>query len=68
MGNHKPWSPSRSYGPVVRLDRTMQPHVSLHSRANGTRHGICSVAEKDGLLFIASRGGDCVLSVATGGF
>ncbi|WP_027035058.1 hypothetical protein [Mesorhizobium ciceri] len=68
MGIHKPWSPSRSYGLVVRLDQKMQPQFSLHSRANGTRHGICSVAEKGGLLFIASRGGDCILSVATGGF
>ncbi|QND55564.1 hypothetical protein [Mesorhizobium huakuii] len=68
MGIHKPWSPSRSYGLVVRLDPKMQPQFSLHSRANGTRHGICSVAEKDGQLFIASRGGDCVLAVDTGGF
>jgi len=70
MGIHKPWSPSRSYGLVVRLDRAMQPQFSLHSRANGTRHGICSVAEKDGRLFVASRGGDCVLSLdlAAGGF
>ncbi|TPJ39222.1 SMP-30/gluconolactonase/LRE family protein [Mesorhizobium sp. B2-5-13] len=70
MGIHKPWSPSRSYGLVVRLDREMQPQFSLHSRANGTRHGICSVVEKGGELFIASRGGDCVLAVdlASGGF
>ncbi|RWC57662.1 hypothetical protein [Mesorhizobium sp.] len=68
MGIHKPWSPSRSYGLVVRLDQKMQPQFSLHSRANGTRHGICSVAEKDGQLFIASRGGNCILSIATGGF
>ncbi|MER8465530.1 hypothetical protein [Mesorhizobium sp. M1409] len=70
MGIHKPWSPSRSYGLVVKLDQNMQPQFSLHSRANGTRHGICSVAEKDGSLFIASRGGDCVLVIdlASGGF
>ncbi|RUU53177.1 hypothetical protein [Mesorhizobium sp. M2C.T.Ca.TU.002.02.1.1] len=70
MGIHKPWSPSRSYGLVVRLDRDMQPQFSLHSRANGTRHGICSVAEKDGRLFVASKGGDCVLALEaiTGGF
>jgi hypothetical protein len=66
MGIHKPWSPSRSYGLVVKLDQKMQPQFSLHSRANGTRHGICSVAEKNGRLFVASRGGDCVLE--TGGF
>ena len=68
MGIHKPWSPTRSYGLVVRLDQKLQPQFSLHSRANGTRHGICSVAEKDGRLFIASRGGDCVLAVDAGGF
>ncbi|PBB68759.1 hypothetical protein CK228_09500 [Mesorhizobium sp. WSM4312] len=70
MGIHKPWSPSRSYGLVVRLDAEMQPQFSLHSRANGTRHGICSVTEKAGRLFIASKGGDCVLAVdlASGGF
>jgi len=68
MGIHKPWSPTRSYGLVVRLDQKLQPQFSLHSRANGTRHGICSVAEKDGRLFVASRGGDCVLAVDAGGF
>jgi len=70
MGIHKPWSPSRSYGLVVKLDQNMQPQFSLHSRANGTRHGICSVVEKDGWLVIASRGGDCVVAVdlASGGF
>ncbi|MER8425227.1 hypothetical protein [Mesorhizobium sp. M1403] len=66
MGIHKPWSPSRSYGLVVRLDREMRPQFSLHSRANGTRHGICSVAEKDGRLFIASKGGDCLLAIDLG--
>ncbi|MBN9253163.1 MULTISPECIES: hypothetical protein [unclassified Mesorhizobium] len=70
MGIHKPWSPSRSYGLVARLDADMRPRFSIHSRANGTRHGICSVAERSGRLFVASRGGDCVLSLdaATGGF
>jgi hypothetical protein len=70
MGIHKPWSPSRSYGLVVRLDREMRPQFSLHSRANGTRHGICSVSEKDARLFIASRGGDCLLAIdlVSGGF
>jgi hypothetical protein len=70
MGIHKPWSPSRSYGLVVKLDPDMQPQFSLHSRANGSRHGICSVAESDGRLFVASKGGDCVLAldIASGGF
>jgi len=64
MGIHKPWSPSRSYGLVARLGPDMTPKRSLHSRANGTRHGICSALEQDGQLFIASRGGNCVLGVA----
>ncbi|RAZ90768.1 hypothetical protein DPM33_10675 [Mesorhizobium hawassense] len=68
MGIHKPWSPSRSYGLVVKLDRDMQPQFSLHSRANGTCHGICSVTERDDRLFIASKGGGCVLAIGTGGF
>ena len=36
MGIHKPWSPSRSYGLVVRLDRDDAAGCQLHSRANGT--------------------------------
>lgn len=70
MGIHKPWSPSRSYGLVARLDKDMRPLFSLHSRANGTRHGICSVAEQDGRIFVASKGGDCVLALdaIAGGF
>jgi hypothetical protein len=63
MGVHKPWSPSRSYGLVARLDAAMQPLFSLHSRANGNRHGICSAAEWDGRLWVASKGGDCILDI-----
>lgn len=63
MGVHKPWSPSRSYGLAVRLDAAMQPLHSLHSRASGARHGICSVLEHRGRLLVASRGGDCILDI-----
>lgn len=63
MGVHKPWSPSRSFGLVVRLDDAMQPLFSLQSRANGTRHGICSAVERDGRLWVASKGGGCVLDI-----
>ena len=47
MGIHKPWSPTRSYGLLVRLDRNLRPVASFHSRANGRRHGITSVVERD---------------------
>lgn len=61
MGVHKPWSPSRSCGMAVRLDAGLRPLFSLHSRANGTRHGTCSVVERDGALLVAAKGGDCVV-------
>jgi len=63
MGIHKPWSPSRSYGLVVRLDADMTPVASLHSRANGARHGTCSAVEHDGRLLVAAKGGGVVLSL-----
>jgi hypothetical protein len=67
MGIHKPWAPSRSCGLVVRLDASMVPTDSFHSRANGTRHGTCSVIENDHRLFIAARGDDCILSINVSG-
>ncbi len=63
MGIHKPWAPSRSCGMVVRLDASMMPTGSFHSRSNGTRHGVCSAVENDGTLFAAARGDDCILSI-----
>lgn len=67
MGVHKPWSPSRSYGLVVRLDRAMRPVSSRHSRADGLRHGTTSAAEHAGRLVVASKGGDCLLALDLGG-
>jgi len=63
MGIHKPWSPSRSYGLVARLDRAMQPAASFHSRANGTRHGITSAIESLGRILATSKGGDVILAI-----
>ena len=63
MGVHKPWSPTRSYGLVVKLDASLRPVSSLHSRANGIRHGTCSAVELGGHVYIASRGGDAVLTI-----
>ncbi|MGB8812628.1 MAG: hypothetical protein WCC57_05530 [Paracoccaceae bacterium] len=70
MGVHKAWAPSRSFGLVVRLDANMVPLHSLHSRADGKRHGVCSVLETAGQVFIACKGGDCVVvadAAAAGG-
>lgn len=63
MGVHKAWAPSRSYGLVARLDRDFVPVESLHSRANGSRHGTTSVIEAAGRLLVAAKGGDCVLAL-----
>ena len=63
MGVHKPWSPSRSYGMVVRLDRNLQPIASFHSRANGRRHGVTSVVEFAGVLVVAAKGGNALLAL-----
>ncbi|MDQ0322946.1 hypothetical protein QO002_005152 [Pararhizobium capsulatum DSM 1112] len=65
MGIHKPWSPSRSHGMVVKLDARLQPVFAMHSRANGTRHGTCSAVEHGGTLLVGSKGGDCILSIDT---
>lgn len=63
MGVLKPWAPSRSYGLVIKLNATFEPVVSFHSRADGTRHGTTSVVEHQERLYVASRGGDVIVSL-----
>jgi hypothetical protein len=63
MGLHKPWSPSRSYGLVARLDAEMQPVTSFHSRANGRHHGITSAVEVAGRTLVTAKGGGAILSI-----
>jgi hypothetical protein len=63
LGELKPWAPSRSYGLVVRLGDEFEPIESLHSRADGRRHGITSSVECDGRLFLTSKGGNMVLAL-----
>ncbi len=61
LGYLKPWAPPRSYGLVVRIDPLGQPLASLHSRADGTRHGITGVAAIGGVLWIAGQGCGLIL-------
>jgi hypothetical protein len=56
----KPWSPSWSYGLVVRCDANMRPFESFHSRADGAFHGVTSLAEHSGSLFIGAKGSGAV--------
>jgi hypothetical protein len=62
LGVLKPWAPARSYGLVIRLDSNFQPIASLHSRADGTRHGITSCIEHNGQLLLAVKGDGMVAS------
>ena len=62
MGVSKAWAPSCSYGLAVRLDARFRPVESLHSRANGRRHGVTAVIEVDGRLLVAAKGAGLVLS------
>src|SRR5262249_57725813 len=66
MGIHKPWSPTRSYGLVVRLDAAMRPVASFHSRANGERHGVTSVLEVGRRVLVAAKGGNAILDLGAG--
>lgn len=66
MGVHKPWSPSRSYGLVARLDSECQPVESFHSRANGRFHGVTSAISHQGTILAASKGGNHILKLAPG--
>ncbi|TPM93656.1 hypothetical protein [Mesorhizobium sp. B2-1-3A] len=65
LGIVKPWAPTRSYGLVLRLDEAFQPIFSMHSRADGRRHGITSCLEADGRLLATSKGGDAIVSLPT---
>jgi hypothetical protein len=62
LGILKPWAPARSYGLVIRLDSNFQPIASLHSRADGSRHGITSCIEDNGRLLMAVKGDGMVAS------
>ncbi|MFT4151111.1 MAG: hypothetical protein QM656_13015 [Paracoccaceae bacterium] len=66
MGILKPWAPSRSCGLVVELSPDFVPVQSLHSRAGGRRHGVTSVLEREGVLWVAAKGGDEVLRLDLG--
>jgi len=64
LGLLKPWAPAMSAGLCVKLDSAFQPLVSLHSRADGTAHGVTAAVEYDGRVFAAAHGDDVVVSVA----
>lgn len=62
LGVHKPWAPTRSYGLAVCLDEGFVPVLSLHSRADGHRHGVTSCVEMEGRLIVTCRGDGAVVA------
>lgn len=67
LGVLKPWSPSRSYGLLVKLDASFQPRASFHSRADGCRHGVTSSAVHDGKVYFTAKGDGVVGSISREG-
>jgi hypothetical protein len=65
LGVLKPWAPTRSYGLAARLDNAYRPVASLHSRANGRRHGVTSCLVIAGRLFFCAKGDGLVASCAS---
>ena len=61
MGVIKPWAPPRSYGLIIRLDASGTPLYSLHSRVDGTNHGVVAAVERDGDLVMIAKGPGRVL-------
>jgi sugar lactone lactonase YvrE len=56
MGVIKPWAPPRSYGLVIRLSASGAPLYALHSRVDGTNHGIVAAVELNGALYVLAKG------------
>ena len=67
MGVIKPWAPPRSYGLVIRLDVNGQPLYSLHSRVDGSNHGVVAAIEMGGDLLLIAKGPGRVLKLPLAG-
>jgi hypothetical protein len=67
MGIHKPWSPTRSYGLLAKLDESFQPVTSYHSRANGRFHGVTSAVSCNDSILVTSKGGNHILRLPSDG-
>lgn len=63
MATLNPWAPTRSYGLVARLDASLTPVASWHSRAGGALHGVTSAAEHEGALLVSAKGGGAIVAI-----
>jgi hypothetical protein len=64
MGVIKPWAPPRAYGLIARLDDAGQPRYSLHSRVDGSNHGVVAAAEYGDHLYALAKGPRRLLRVS----
>jgi hypothetical protein len=65
-GVKKPWAPPRSYGLVARVDSEFQVVESLHSRHDCKRHGVTGLRQRNGTVFIVSKGHGKLIAHAEG--
>ena len=64
MGIVKPWAPPRAYGLVIRLTPEGLLRYSLHSRIDGSNHGVVAAAECGDSLFVLAKGPRRLLRVS----
>ena len=62
----KPWSPSLSYGLVLRCNARMSPTASYHSRAGGQVHGVTSLVEHGNMVMVGARGAGVLIALPQG--
>ena len=67
LGIQKPWGPTRSYGLVIKVEGARRVVKSLHSRSDGIRHGITSVAEWGNRIVASSKGDGALIVLPDGG-
>jgi hypothetical protein len=59
----KPWSPTWSWGLVVRCGADMQPLESWHSRADGDVHGVTSICVQGDRVLVDARGSGKIVAI-----
>ena len=64
MNQLKPWSPSWSYGLVVRFDAVFVPVESFHSRADDHVHGVTALCDLGDRVLVAARGAGRIVELA----
>ena len=67
LGIQKPWAPARSYGLVARLDAEGEAVETLHSRVDGSIHGVTGMLAVGPGVFAVSKGRNCLVELPPAG-